>query len=584
MKIPEGVDSRISSSTDPPFPSTDLDKFDEISSLADDNKASSLHSSPESNTYSTTRVSEGDSSTEQTPNENNEGSSVTTPKSSDESLNPLLLAWGSLLHSSLGSSNSQPNISDSEKTSTSSNNVMGEDSSTVNATEKETVFPSWNNSFTTWNSSPDGWTSEESTLTFNFTNNLIEESVSTSWNISFSTTENVLENDNSTLQPFNTAHENTSEESVQPFLQAWGSLLHSFLGPSSTIQPDTIEEGINSTSDIGIAEESTSVNTSDFSEETTTANLELGLFNNSLNAMLEAINSFLNHSEDQSTHVPPDNLQTRKPNSHVDDLTTTSVDQLLGAWGSLLHAAMASAASPMISAQPMTPPPKLEVEDELNDTPDALGLIKQRINKGARTWYSSDKNCKERREPGQKGKILYSQKEPSTLCKGQGSGSWLCYCSGRQEDDDNERTYQYCGNCTATFIPEEINTKPLINRAKNANNLVSDEKLASINGPSKNGGLDLVATLLAKVKVRARTAAWEWAPRRPDVPCEAMTEQPVPFAVSRPSAVCEMSRLARACLCARNRGDRQLKEVCGRCDYLLRVQTIDGQPVGDQTI
>jgi hypothetical protein len=171
---------------------------------------------------------------------------------------------------------------------------------------------------------------------------------------------------------------------------------------------------------------------------------------------------------------------------------------------------------------------------------------------------------------------MYTERKPSSLCLGQRVGNWFCYCSGQPND---QRSHEYCGNCTSTFVPGEINGKPI---KKN-----SDQGINALNFDVKdteNTDNSVINNIMTKMLVEAEQGPlkWEWKARPSQGNCQTdQKDQAVlSFAVQRPSVVCEAGNTAsgaRVCLCVRNRQDKAFKEVCGSCESRLRVQTIDGK-------
>jgi hypothetical protein len=480
---------------------------------------------------------------------NLENSTTTENSATTKSLDPFLQAWGSLLHSSLNLSTTlMPDFHRGETSTIPTNWSVDE----ITAFENSTI--------TTKSSLQEEKGFSNSTLT------LMEEPDLNAWNSSFITNRN-FEGHNSTMLSFSTVTEennvsnaSSSVKDLDPFLQAWGSLLHASLeSPSTAAFLETSKTEHMNEDESSTTEPSITTDRSIMSPE------EHGNFTHELNALFENLGSFLNASDTITTHTA---------GHHKNEKSSSTLSPFLGAWGSLLHAALESS-----SSVPNTQPTSfLDNEDKARAS--ILKDVLKLHARGSRAWYQSDQNC-EGIEAGNT-KNIYALKKPSTLCAGQKEGSWLCYCSGRQND---QHFYQYCGNCTATFIPAEMDNKPLKNKAgtNSLNELGTDEKEDSVNNPPKSA-LNIMATLLAKAQSRSKKLQWEWAPSDSYTPCKAVNVKPVPFSMRRPSAVCENNNIEKACVCARNRGDQALKQVCGKCDYLLRVQTIDGMPVGDQII
>jgi hypothetical protein len=467
-------------------------------------------------------------------------SSETSSKSPEVAVDPILHAWGDLLQASLQSS------------STHQPSSLEEEDSTFNIVTSEA-------------------TADSTVISFADELNL------TTWGSSY-TTDTSLVGENLTMISLNDIgkEEDTSSSSehikivVDPFLESWGDLLHASLQSSTTLPPSFRYDNETTLQNL-VTEEHTLINTEvDFSTENMVKEAQSTVDpkdsdnrTEELDSLLSNLDNFLNSHGGTEDHFkrPVDKMQRPKP-------TTNDSNSQLGVWGSLLHAFWKSGSSKISQ-----PPPLLSRPGDKSVGSMIYSFFRQQTN-SPKIWYQSDQNC-QGLEPG-KEKVLYSQAEPSTLCAGQSESSWLCYCSGRLA---GKHALQYCGNCSATFIPTEINGTPLRNRASgnHPNKLVSEEKEAN---DSPKSSMNLLAMMLARIQTSTKKLGWEWCPSSPNTHCKAVTEKPVKFSVRRPSAVCNNNRMEKVCLCARNKMAADLKEVCGKCDYLLRVQTIDGKPVG----
>ena len=193
-------------------------------------------------------------------------------------------------------------------------------------------------------------------------------------------------------------------------------------------------------------------------------------------------------------------------------------------------------------------------------------MVKKKKTQGAKIWYASDRGC-QGLEAGRQQKVLYALKKPSSLCAGQRMGNWFCYCSG--QEDDPAAGHKYCGNCTSTFIPGDVNGKPL-----KKSNVSGINDLLFLND-NDNATMDIMTNMISRIESKI---SWEWTKSNPLLKCQTVNERPVPFSIQKPSVLCENKLAgARVCMCARNRPEKELKEVCGKCDTLLKVQTIDGR-------